>query len=98
MAGQPAHVIDLRALYIAQMGRCFVCGQTMEPVPYGLSRPTGWIRGYLGRVNDCCTVIVLVHSCCNNYGQTRSMTWRETLDYDALLHRAESLLPRYSPR
>lgn len=93
MAARPNHMIDLRALYIGQMGRCFTCGQIMAPTLYGLSRPTGWVCGHLRDAKDDCMVMVLVHAHCNDHGQTRSLTWRETLDYGALLHRAESLLP-----
>ena len=41
--------IDLRTLYIGQIGRCFACSRIMAPLPYGLSQPDGWIRSYFHR-------------------------------------------------
>jgi hypothetical protein len=82
--------IDLRTLYIGQMGRCFACSQIMAPLPYGLS-PDGWIRSYFHRVDDGGTLVVLAHASCNNNGQKRALTWRQELDYEALIYRAGSL-------
>lgn len=83
--------IDLRTLYIGQIGRCFACSRIMAPLPYGLSQPDGWIRSYFHRAADGGTLVVLAHASCNNNGQKRSLTWRQALDYEALLYRAGSL-------
>lgn len=84
-------MIDLRAIYVAQVGRCFLCGDPMDPRPYRKRRPNGWTREHLKPGDD--ETIVLAHASCNEAKADRAPTWREIAAHSALAFRAQLIAP-----
>lgn len=82
-------VIDLRALYVAQAGRCFFCGLPMDPRPYRKRKPNGWTRDHFEPGND--ETIVLAHLPCNMAKADRQPSWRELFAYSALIGRCTEI-------
>jgi hypothetical protein len=82
-------VIDLRALYIAQAGRCFLCGRPMDARPSHPKRHrNGYTRDHLDPKGEA---IVLAHRSCNEAKGDSGPTWKQVLAYGALIARCSEI-------